>query len=98
MTLFKELGIKPKTNPFVGDKISVKKLFNQPIKVLAHKIEPSKQKEGTEYLTLQIEKSGDKRVVFTGSTVLIDQIKRVPQNAFPFETVIKGENEHFEFT
>lgn len=98
MNNFKDFGIKPRINTFVGDKISVQRLFNLQIKVLDFKIEPSKQKEGTELLTLQIEKSGEKRVVFTGSTVLIDQIKRVPENKFPFVTAIKGDNEYYEFT
>ncbi|HMG93211.1 MAG TPA: hypothetical protein VK589_24310 [Chryseolinea sp.] len=98
MNSFKDFDIKPNINAFVGDKIPVKKLFNVPITVLEFKLEPSKQKPGTELLTLQIEKSGEKRVVFTGSTVLIDQIKRVPENKFPFVTTIKGDNDYYEFT
>lgn len=95
---FKDFNIKPKINNFIGEKIQVQKLFNLPIKVFAFKIEPSKQKTGTELLTLQIEKSGEKRIVFTGSTVLIDQIKRVPEDKFPFMTTIKGDNDYYEFT
>ncbi len=95
---FKDFNIKPMINVFVGDKIKAKNLLNAPIKVLDFKIEPSKQKPGTELLTLQIEKSNEKRVVFTGSTVLIDMIRRVPKDSFPFETIIKGENEYYEFT
>lgn len=85
-------------NAFVGEKIQVQKLFNVQITVITFKVEPSKQKAGTELLTLQIEKSGEKRIVFTGSTVLIDQIKRVPENKFPFTTVIRGDNDYYEFT
>lgn len=98
MNNFKDFNIKPKVNNFVGEKIQVQKLFNLPIKVLTFKIEPSKQKKGTELLTLQIEKSGEKRVVFTGSTVLIDQIKRVPDDKFPFLATIRGDNDYYEFT
>ena len=98
MNNFKDFDIKPKINSFTGDKIPVKKLMNATIKVLQFKVEPSKQKAGTELLTLQIEKSGEKRVVFTGSTVLIDQIKRVPEGGFPFETMMKGDNDYYEFT
>jgi len=50
------------------------------------------------YLKLQIEKAGDKRVVFTGSKVLTDQIEQVPREKFPFETTITGDNERYEFT
>lgn len=98
MNNFKDFNIKPKINAFVGEKIQVQKLFNLPITVLAFKIEPSKQKKDTHLLTLQIEKGGEKRIVFTGSTVMIDQIKRVPENNFPFVTTIRGDNEYYEST
>lgn len=98
MKSFKDFNIQPKTNSFVGDKINVQKLFNLTITVIDFKIEPSKHHKGTELLTLQIEKSGEKRIVFTGSKVLIDQINRVPKNGFPFTTVIRGDNDYYEFT
>lgn len=98
MNNFKDFNIKPNITAFVGEKIAVQKLFNLPIVVMDYKIGPSKQTEGTQLLTLQIEKAGEKRVVFTGSTVLIDQIERVPKNSFPFKTIIKGDNEYYEFT
>jgi hypothetical protein len=98
MNNFKDFNILPKINSFVGEKIQVQKLFNLQITVLDFKIEASKQKAGTELLTLQIEKGGEKRIVFTGSTVLADQIKRVPSNKFPFVTVIRGDNDYYEFT
>jgi hypothetical protein len=95
---FKDLDIKPKITSFIGDKVPVKKLLNVPIEISEFRIEPSKQKPGTELLTMQIAKSGEKRVVFTGSKVLIDQIKRVPQDKFPFVAVIKADNDYYEFT
>lgn len=98
MNNFKDFNIKPRINNFVGEKIQVQKLFNLQIKILGYKIEPSKQKKDTELLTLQIEKSGEKRIVFTGSTVMIDQIRRVPDDKFPFMTTIKGDNDYYEFT
>jgi len=98
MHKFEDFNIKPKITSFVGEKIQVQKLFNLSIKVLDFKVEPSKQKEGTEFLTLQIEKSGEKRIVFTGSTILIQQIKKVPEDKFPFITTIKGDNDYYEFT
>jgi len=76
----------------------VQKLFNVQITVHAFKVEESKKKAGTKLLTLQIEKSGEKRIVFTGSTVLIDMISRVPANSFPFTTIIRGDNDYYEFT
>lgn len=99
MNKFKDFNIPaPKVNTFVGDKIPVKKLLNQPIRVHDYRIEPSKKKEGANCLYLQIEKSGDKRVVFTGSNGLMDQIKQVPREHFPFETTIRQDNDYYEFT
>jgi len=98
MNNFKDFGIKTKSISFVGEKIAVNRLFNIRITVHAFKIEPSKQKEGTECLTLQIEKAGEMRVVFTGSTFLMQMIKQVPKDKFPFETTIKRDNEYYEFT
>lgn len=98
MNSFSDFNIAPQIKSFVGDKIPAKRILGSAIKVLDYKIEPSKLIEGTECLWLQIEKSGEKRVVFTGSKILIDQIKRVPEEKFPFTTTIKGDNEHYEFT
>lgn len=98
MNNFKDFNIEPQINSFVGDKIQLQKLFNLPIKVLDFKVEPSSQKVGTECLTLQIEKGGEKRVVFTGSTVLIQMIRKVQEDKFPFITTIKGDNDYYEFT
>lgn len=95
---FSDFNIKAKANTFVGDKIPVKKILNLPITVLAFKIEPSKQKAGTKLLTIQIEKSGEKRVVFTGSNILIDQLERLPKEALPFVTTIRADNDYYEFT
>jgi len=61
-------------------------------------IEPSKLKEGTLCLKLQIVKSGELRVVFTGSKGLLDQIKQVPKEKLPFFTTIREENECFYFS
>lgn len=83
---------------FIGEKIKLKLILNVEIKVLGFSVGPSKQKPDTKLLTIQIEKGGDKRVVFTGSTYLMDQIERVPKDKFPFSTTIKGENDYFIFT
>ena len=98
MNNFKDFNIAPKVTSFVGEKIKVEKIFNTTINVLEFKIGPSKNNPGTELLTLQIEKGGEKRIVFTGSKVLIDQIRRVEKNQFPFTTIIKGDNDYYEFT
>lgn len=98
MNNFSEFDIKAEVASFVGDKIPVKKILNVPITVHDFKIEPSKVKAGTDCLTIQIDRAGEKRIVFTGSTILMGQIKRVPREKFPFVTTIKGDNDYFEFT
>jgi hypothetical protein len=98
MTAFKDLGIKPELSTFTGDKIKIDKLLNAEISVLDYKIEDSKVKAGTKCLILQLEKSGIKHVLFTGSTILIQMIQKVPKDKYPFTTTIIKESEHLEFT
>jgi hypothetical protein len=46
----------------------------------------------------QIESDGSKRVLFSGSSYLMDMIQKVPKEGFPFTTTIVKNNEHLEFT
>jgi hypothetical protein len=98
MIQFKDLGIEPEVNYFVGKSISIDEILNLPITVSGFKVEPSKKKVNTNYLTLQIEIENKKRVVFTGATILIQTIKKVPEDKFPFSTTIVKKNEYLEFT
>ncbi len=98
MNKFKDFEIKAELSTFTGDKIKIDRILNAEISVLAYKIEDSKVKPGTKLLILQIEKLKTKHVVFTGSTILLQMIKKVPKDNFPFTTTIIKENEHLEFT
>ena len=98
MTNFKDLGIKAQPNSFVGDKMKIDKILNQEIKVTGFKIDKSTKKENSDYLTLQIERNETKFVVFTGSKILMQMIKEVPDDKFPFTTTIVKNNEYPEFT
>lgn len=99
MNNFKDFNIQPKPKGFNGEKIKIVNLFNTEIKVLGYEIKPSVKKENTKCLTIQIEKEGVKRVVFTGSTTLMEQIEQVPKDKMPFTTTIKlGENDSYKFT
>ncbi|TWP30533.1 hypothetical protein ETU08_01875 [Apibacter muscae] len=98
MNQFKDFKIKPEINHFTGDKIKIDKILNVPIVIIDYKIEQSKAKVGTQLLTLQIEKSGTRHVVFTGSTVLLQMIQKVDKEKFPFISTIVKENEYLEFT
>lgn len=95
---FKDLGIKPKENIFTGKKIEIDDVLNIEVIVEEFKIEDSKKKHGTKYLTLQIELEGNKRIVFTGSKNLMDLIGQVPKDKFPFKTTIKKNDKRLEFT
>lgn len=98
MKNFKDFGIKPAVLNFTGEKIKIDRILNVDVTVLDFAINPSKIKEDTEYLTLQIEKSGTKHILFTGSKILIQMIKQIPKTSFPFNTTIKRDNEYYEFT
>ncbi|WP_312078397.1 hypothetical protein [Chryseobacterium sp.] len=95
---FRDLGIKPKENQFNGKKIEIDDILNTEITVQGFKIEDSKKKQGTKYLTLQIEIEENKRVVFTGSKNLMDLINQVPKDKFPFKTIVKKNDKRLEFT
>lgn len=98
MNNFKDFNIKPSLQYFTGDKIKIERILNTPVVIINFKVAPSTKKEGTDYLTLQIERNGTKHVVFTGSTILIQLIQKVPLDKFPFVTTIVKEGEHLEFT
>ncbi|WP_234111754.1 hypothetical protein [Chryseobacterium sp. R2A-55] len=95
---FKDLGIKPQNPQFTGKKIDVEDILNIEIIVHDYEIKDSTKKHGTKYLTLQIEKDGTKRVVFTGSKNLIDIISQVQHDNFPFKTTIIKHDKRLEFT
>lgn len=82
-----------------GDKIKISKVFNRTIKVLAFQIIDSQYEKGTgKCLKLQFELDDDKRILFTGSANLMDQIEQVPKDKFPFWTkIVKLDDDSYEF-
>jgi hypothetical protein len=97
MKQFKDFGITPSINSLTGDKIKIERILNRDIVVHDYRLEDSKYSEG-KCLYLQISVGETKHVVFTGSSVLMEMIKQVPKEEFPFKTTIIKENEHYEFT
>lgn len=95
---FSDFQIEPQVTHFTGNKISLNNVLNVEVIIHKYKVEPSKKKTGTELLTLQIEKDKTMHVLFSGSTVLIDMIKRVDPNKFPFCTKIVMAGEFPKFT
>lgn len=88
-----------------GEKVRMSSIFNVPIIVLGWRIDPSKQKKGTQCLKLQFVRDGEekKQVVFTGSDVLIDQIGTIEteldKRGLPhkFRTTIRQIDDYYKF-
>lgn len=79
-----------------GQKIKISELFNKQIAVMGAKVTKSKVNSG-ECLQLQIRMDDKNYVCFTGSTVLIQQIKE-NMAEIPFETVITTVGSAYQFT
>jgi hypothetical protein len=76
--------------PLDGDKIRLDTILNQEILVTGYSIKKSRYDKNSsgKCLTIQFEINGERRVVFTGSDVLIEQFQRYGEQ-IPFLTVIK---------
>lgn len=99
MNQFSTFGIKPQSPGLEGDKVKIDRILNKPITVHAYRIGPSNfpDKGNGKRLDLQITVDNTKRIVFSGSGVLMEMIERVPKNGFPFQTTIVKENDRYEF-
>ena len=97
MKTFSQFKIQA-TNKFTGTKLQVDDLLNSEIIIHDYKIEPSKQKEGTSCLHLQIQKDEKMHVFFTGSMNLMDIIKQISKEDFPFKATLVKENRFLKFT
>lgn len=99
MKSFKQFNIQTTSKNFEGDKIKIAKVLNKEIIVHDYKIEDSKFDKGSgKCLYLQIHVDNAKRVLFTGSVSLMEMIKQVAKEDFPFTTTIVRENERFQFS
>jgi hypothetical protein len=101
MKRFSELNIKALERGFEGEKIKISKVLNREITIHRFKLEDSKvfKKSGDEKcLHLEVSIEEKRHVLFTGSTGLIESIKQVPADCFPFLTTIIEENDRFKFT
>ena len=83
-------------NPLDGDKIKIERVLNREIKIIGYNIKTSKYKESNSRncMTLQFEISGDKRIIFTGSGVLIDQMKKYGDE-MPFMATIRKIDKYY---
>lgn len=80
----------------VGDKVSVSDILNKEITVLSYKIMKSKI-EDDNYAQIQIEINGEKKVVFTSSKVLKDQLETYKDH-IPFIATIIKTRKYFSFS
>jgi hypothetical protein len=71
-------------------------VLNKEILILGFKSGKSKFKEGG-YTTVQFEMDGARRVLFTGSQVVADQLQKY-QAHLPFRTVIQKINRYYTLT
>lgn len=99
MKNFKDLGITTHSDSLVGEKIKISKVLNRDIVITGYKIEQSKypKNKSGKCLHLQIELDSEKKIVFTGSDVLISTIEQVSKDDLPIACQIIQEGEHFEF-
>jgi len=94
--------VVPETSTLDGDKISIEKILNVPITVIGWRIDKSKFRdhgENSERLTLQFILNGERRITFTGSSVLIQQIREFEKRteSRTFRTVIRKINKFYKF-
>jgi len=82
-----------------GDKTRIDSILNQEILITGYKIRKSKYKENNseQYLTVQFEFDGIKKIFFSGSNVLLDQINKYGHE-IPFVTTIKKIDKYYTFS
>jgi hypothetical protein len=97
---FKNVGDAPTITSFPGEKIRIEKVLNVDIIVHGYKVEPSNFRENGDgmRMVLSITKGDERRIIFTSSLFLRDQIMKISKDDFPFKSQIKLINEHYEFT
>lgn len=82
---------------FDGDKLRLDDLQNKEILITGYKIKDSHQKKDSQYLTIHFELDNKKYITFTGSIVLMDQLKKY-ESHIPFYSTIKKINRHYTFS
>jgi hypothetical protein len=87
--LFKRFSdFSQESQRFDGDKVKIEAILNKEIKIIGARIAPSKRNEGNKYLTVQFEMEDSKYIIFTGSSVLIDQLTKY-NDEIPFMTTVR---------
>ena len=82
-----------------GIKVKIEAILNQEIFITGYKIKKSKYKKGgmEQCLTVQFEINADKKIFFTGSNVLIDQLEKYGHE-IPFMATVKKIDRYYTFS
>lgn len=82
-----------------GDKVKIDSVLNQEITIIGYSIKKSRYDKNNsgKYLTLQYEDEMDKKIIFTGSEVLIEQLEKYGDE-IPFKTTIKKIDRYYTLT
>lgn len=94
--------VVPETTTLDGDKMPIEEILNVPITVIEWRIDKSKFLDhgaNTERLTLQFILNDERRITFTGSAVLIQQIREFEKRSTSrtFRTIIRKINKFYKF-
>ena len=79
-----------------GEKMKLVDILDKEVLITGYAVHKSKFKDEM-YLTLQFELESIKRIIFTGSGVLINQIETYADK-IPFYAIIKNFGKYFAFT
>ncbi len=83
--------------PMPGNKKHLDEVLNREITVVDFRMRRSTKRDGTDCLQLQFLLGGEICVLFTGSSVLINQIKEAQDN-IPFTTTIIKIDRYYSFS
>jgi len=85
--------------PLEGNKVKIDSMLNQEVLVTGYNIKRSKyiKEDNDKCLTIQFEINDVKKIIFTGSNVLIEQIEKY-KNEIPFIAIIKKIDRYYTFS
>lgn len=100
MKLFKDLGVTVDAAPMTGEKIKINKVLNKQVEVVDFELNTSKfnQERSKKCLKLQIRYEDELRVIFTGSSMLVNAMSHIKKEDLPFLTTIVESNGFYQFT
>jgi len=83
--------------PLDGEKLSIADVFNKEITVLRYKLSESKYHKTLPCLQLQFTMDDQRHVLFTSSTVIVEQIEAY-KDEIPFLATIRRVGKFYTFT